>query len=68
MNEIVFSSTTQIADAIKAGRLSAVEVLEAHLAQIAAHNPALNAIVTLEAERALARAHEADAALARGEL
>ena len=48
MSEILFASTTQLAAAIRAGDASAVEVLEAHLAQIAAHNPALNATVTLD--------------------
>jgi len=65
--EIVFSSTIQLADAIRAGHVSAVEVLEAHLAQIEAHNPALNAIVTLDAEQARVQARAADAALAHGE-
>lgn len=66
--DIVFSSTAQLAGAIRAGDVSVVEVLEAHLAQIEKHNPALNAVVTLDAERARARAREADAALARGEV
>ena len=51
MRDIVFSSTTQLAAAIRAGGVSATEVLEAHLAQIAAHNPTLNAIVTMDAEQ-----------------
>lgn len=68
MNDIVFSSTTQQATAIRAGDVSAVEVLEAHLEQIDAHNPALNAIITLDVEHARARAREADAARARGEV
>jgi amidase len=38
------------------------------LFQIATHNPALNAIVTMDAERAYERARQADAALARGKL
>jgi amidase len=38
------------------------------LIQIVRHNPALNAIVTLDEERARARAKEADAALAQGEI
>jgi amidase len=66
--DIVFSSTTQLATAIRAGDVSAVDVLEAHLAQIERCNPALNAVVTLAAEQARARAREADAALARGEV
>lgn len=41
--DIIFSSTTQLAAAIQAGDVSAVEVLEAHLAQIERYNPALNA-------------------------
>src|SRR6202023_3419395 len=63
----VFSSTTQLAGAIRSGHVSAREVLSAHLAQIATHNPALNAVVTLDADRASERAREADEALARGE-
>src|SRR5260370_25276196 len=66
--DIVFSSTTQLATAIRAGRVSATEVLEAHLAQIDKHNPALNAIITMDAGHAYERAREADKALARGEV
>src|SRR6266705_4953880 len=68
MMDIVFSSTTQLATAIQAGHVSASEVLEAHLAQIDTHNPALNAIIAMNAERAYERAREADKALARGEV
>src|SRR6266536_3917438 len=66
--DIVFSSTTQLAAAIRAGHVSATEVLEAHLVQIDKHNPALNAIVTMDAERAHERAREADKALTRGQV
>src|SRR5579859_7834427 len=68
MMDIVFSSTTQLAAAIRAGHVSATEVLEAHLAQIDKHNPTLNAIITMDVERAREGAREADEALARGEL
>ncbi len=68
MTDPVFASTTQLAAAIRAGHVSATEALEAHLAQIERHNPTLNAIITLDAERAYERAREADAALARGEV
>jgi amidase len=67
MKDIVFSSTTQLAAAIGARHVSAKEVLDAHLAQIERHNPALNAIVTIDAEGARERARDADAALVRGE-
>ncbi|WP_337998223.1 amidase [Oleispirillum naphthae] len=52
---------------IRSGRVSARETMEAHLACIAAWNPAVNAIVTLVAEDALRAAAAADAAQARGE-
>jgi amidase len=68
MKDIVFSSTTQLAAAIRAGDVSAREVLEAHLVQVVTYNPALNAIVTMDVERAYERAQEADEALARGEI
>src|SRR4051812_812233 len=68
MSDIVFSSATQLAAAIRAGRVSAIEALEAHLAQIDQHNPVLNAVITLDAEPARRRAREADRAMARGEI
>lgn len=52
---------------IRAGRLSAREVMHAHLARIERVNPRVNAIVTLHAEQALAAAAAADEAQARGE-
>jgi amidase len=52
---------------LAAGEVSAVEVVGAHLERIEAVDPALNAIVTLVPERALAEAEEADSARARGE-
>ena len=64
----VFSSAMQLATAIRTGRVSAAEVLEAHLAQIDKHNASLNAVVTIDAEHARQRAREADKALAQGEV
>jgi amidase len=49
------------------GEVSSVEVMSAHLERIDAVNPAVNAIVTLVPERALADAARADEARARGE-
>ena len=68
MMESVFCSTTQLAAAIRAGHVSASEVLESHLVQIATHNPTLNAVITLNAEQARKQAREADEALARGQV
>lgn len=63
-----FSSATRLAADIRAHRVSAGEVLESYLARIAKHNPALNAICTLDEAGARARARQADQARARGEL
>ncbi|MBD1929966.1 amidase [Trichocoleus sp. FACHB-90] len=66
MNNLVFSPAYQLATAIRSRQVSSVEVLEAHLHQIAKHNPTLNAIVTLDEERARQRAKEADEAISQG--
>ncbi|PXY22561.1 amidase [Prauserella muralis] len=55
------------AAAVRSGELSAVELVRAHLERIDRLNPAVNAIVTLTAERALAEAKAADERVARGE-
>lgn len=68
MNDLVFATAHELAAGIRRRQVSATEVLEAHLARIARRNPALNAIVTLDEERARLRARDADAALARGEV
>lgn len=51
---------------ILAGRLSARQTVEAHLESITRRNPAINAVVTLDAEGALRQADAADAAQAAG--
>jgi amidase len=57
-----------LAGRLRRRRLSAVDALEAHLERIARLNPALNAVVSLDAARARAAAAEAAAALRRGEV
>jgi amidase len=66
-SEICFQTATELARRIRAKELSATEVMETHLAQIEQVNGEVNTIVTLTAERAMARARAADKALARGE-
>ncbi len=46
MTDLVFTPAYQLAQMIRARKVSAVEVLEAHLAQINKHNSMLNAICT----------------------
>lgn len=52
---------------IGAKQVSPVEVLEAHLARIERINPAINAIVAMDADRARAAARTAEAAVMRGD-
>ncbi|HKI98800.1 MAG TPA: amidase [bacterium] len=66
-SELVFSEATELARLIRERKVSCVEVMQAHLAQIERTNPTVNAIVTLLPERALEGAKAADAAIARGE-
>jgi len=68
MDEIIYASATSIAQAIRDKRVSAAEVVEAHLQRIAAVHPALNAVVQTVGPRARLEALAADQALARGEL
>jgi amidase len=63
---ICFLTATQMADMIRAKKLSARETLDAHLKQIDRVNPKVNAIVTLVAEQAIANARKADDAQAHG--
>ncbi|MGG6241503.1 amidase [Nodosilinea sp. AN01ver1] len=67
MSDLVFRPARQLAQMIRDREVSAVEVLEAHLAQIDSHNASLNALCTLDADQARATARRADAALAQGE-
>lgn len=64
--DICFMTATELARRIRARELSAREVMEAHLTQIARINPQVNAIVTLVPERAMDAARVADEALAQG--
>jgi amidase len=56
---------TEIAARLRAGEISAREVLAAHLDRIDRLNPAINAIITLLPEQAMARAAALDDAFAK---
>jgi amidase len=68
MNDVVFLPAYQLAKGIRDRQFSAVEVLEAHLAQLTKHNSKLNAVVTLDVECARQQAQAADEMLNRGEI
>lgn len=66
--ELCFLSATELRRLMDAREVSAAEVMEAHLAQVARVNPAVNAIVTfVPPEQALAAARASDARRVRGE-
>lgn len=68
MNELIFKQATELAQLIGNKKCSAVEVLNAHLAQIDQHNGDINAVVTLDIENAKIQAIKADEALSKGEV
>src|SRR4029453_10599993 len=67
MSEIWQLSATELAHRIAHRQLSAIEVVNAHLARIDAVNPALNAVVLILAGDARGAAIVADRRLAAGE-
>jgi amidase len=66
-SELTWLSTRELAARIASGEISAREALADHLARRDAVNPALNAIVTRDDDRAADRAERADARRAAGE-
>ena len=61
---MIFENAHEILKKIKQKEVSAEEVLESFLKQVEAVNPSINAVVALDAERALDRAKEADKKIA----
>lgn len=62
-----FATACATLRALRNRDISAVELLELHLARIERHNPALNAVVTLNTDDARQAAARADEARARGD-
>jgi len=62
-----FATATAMLAELRARRISAVELLDAHRRRIARHNPKLTAVVEPDFERARDAAEAADRRLARGE-
>lgn len=65
--ELCVMPATELAPAIRAKRLSPVEIVEAVLTRLEALNPQLNAFLAVDAEGARAAAKQAEAAVMRGE-
>ncbi|MCZ6712142.1 MAG: amidase [Gammaproteobacteria bacterium] len=67
MSELAFLSATELAGKIKSKAVSSEELLRHYYDRIDTHNESLNAIIAEARDDALARAKDADEALARGE-
>jgi Asp-tRNA(Asn)/Glu-tRNA(Gln) amidotransferase A subunit family amidase len=65
LDEPVFMSLCEMSDAIRAGRISSLELVDAHIVRIDQLNRKLNAFVHTDFERARAEAKAADDALRR---
>ena len=63
---MITGSIADLARALRAGRLSSVELTQGLLERIAKLGPALNAFITVDAEGALGAARSADLLLAKG--
>ncbi len=68
MTDLAYLSASQLAVRIRAREVSSREAVDEMLARIARHDGRVHAVVALDPEHARARAAEADAALARGEI
>ncbi len=66
-SSLVFKSAVELTELLRSRSLSSVDLVQAYLDHIATHNRALNAVITLDAERALVQAKLADEALAKGD-
>jgi len=64
---MIAGTIAEISQALRAKRLSSVELTRSKLDLIAKHNPALNAFVTIDGEGALAAAATADMRIAKAE-
>ena len=67
MDELYYQSAVSMVEALRRREISSRELTEAHLARIEEVNPAINAVVLLDAEGALATADERDRESAKDE-
>jgi len=65
LSELVYLSLLEMAQRVRAYKLSPVELIDAHLARIEKLNPKLNAFVEVDSGRARAHAKAAEAARAK---
>jgi amidase len=67
VDDLTYHSATELCAALRARTVSSRELLEAYLKRVERLDPAINAVVTLDVERATIRARELDERAARGD-
>src|ERR1700733_382078 len=67
MSDLAFLPAVIMAANVREKKISPVELVEAHLARIAAHNPRLNAYVQVDEDGARSQARAAEVAVMRGD-
>jgi amidase len=67
MADVAFATATELCAALRSRSVSSAELLELFVDRIERHNGRVNAIVTLDLDRAFARSKAADDATSRGE-
>jgi Asp-tRNA(Asn)/Glu-tRNA(Gln) amidotransferase A subunit family amidase len=66
VEDLAFASVRQLAELVRAKKVSSVALTEMYLARLKKYDPTLKFVVTLTEERALAQAKKADAEIAEG--
>ncbi len=61
-SEVILAPAVEQLELVRSGRISVVELAEAHIRQIDRLNPTLNALVDFDADRVLTQARQLDAA------
>ncbi|HZD26627.1 MAG TPA: amidase family protein, partial [Alphaproteobacteria bacterium] len=67
MTDLAFEPALVLAGRVKSGEVGAEELLDLYLGRVERYNPALNAVIRIQADKAREKARAADAARARGE-
>jgi amidase len=63
LDDIVYLSLTEMAEGVRAKKISPIELVEAHLARIEQLNPTLNAFAAIDADRVPEQARSAESAV-----
>ena len=66
LDDLAFASAIELGELVRRRKLSSTNLTQMYLARLKRYDPLLHFVITLTEERALTRAREADAEIARG--